>query len=147
MAPRKPIIDSAHDVIIKTLVNDVHFGSPHQVHGLKAGLVVNLTKDWFDGDIPASRTAADILIKLGQVEPADGTSMIQAKKRGEEAQAKANAESQKARASAALSDFDSLPSELRQIVSEYGDDVMLEIVNLFQSGESIADIVRAYQKN
>lgn len=142
---KKPVVDI--DVLIKTLKDDVHIGGPHQTHGYRSGLIINVSQE-FEGDHEAARTAADILIKMGQAEPADGISVVKAKARGQEEMEKARQLGMKKASEANYTEFDDLPPELRQLIRDFqerGDDITSDVAQLLREGNTIPDIVRAYQ--
>jgi len=146
---RKPIVDASPDILIRTLKDDCHIGGPHQTMGYRAGIIVNVTRE-FDGDVEAARKAADILIGLKQAEPADGSSFQQAAKRGKDETEKARIAGIKRVSEANYYEFDDMPPELRQLVRDFqdrGEDITADVAQLLREGNTPPDIVRAYQPN
>lgn len=132
MAPRKQIVDSSPTTRVRFLKNDVHSGEEHRMTGYRLNEVA---------DIP--RHLADILISKQLAAVADDSSAIQAAARGKELEAKAVQAAQKHRASVAQMQFDDLPPEIRALAREFGDDP----VQMYQAGETVEDIVRAYTQH
>lgn len=141
----KPIVDTTPDILIQITKDGTHIGHPEHITGYKAGEIVNLTKEF--GDLKEARRVADLLVGLKVAVPADGGSYAKSKKRGEELVVQAKQAAVKSMATAQMMQFDDLPPELRALCREIdSDSVIGDVIALYQSGEPIPDIVKAYKR-
>jgi len=124
----KPIVDSPNLTAVK-FVREVHSGEEHRTMPYKAGETADLPPD-----------LADILVSTGAAELISGSGAIEAKKRGKKATEAAVQAAQKRAAQSAQMQYDDLPSEIRALAQEHGDDV----IALYQQGETVEAIVKAY---
>ena len=145
---RKPIVDSTPDVLVTTVKDDVHTGHEAETLGYRKGVTINLTQLF--GSAEEARKVADVLINLGQVIPADGSSAIKAKERGKAITEEQRQASRKRTAEIAHVVFDDMPPELRALAREHGDEVTNLYIEHLQPDGTISqadvnEIVRAYQ--
>lgn len=83
---------------------------------------------------------ANVFIDRKLAVPADGASVIEAKKAAVEAVAKIEAAAAKAGAQSRQRSYDDAPKSIRDLVKEFGD----EVISRWEMGEDEADILKDY---
>lgn len=120
-----------HDDMLLKIVFDYEGRGVHDgIGGIwKVGQLARLPND-----------VANVFIDRKLAVPADGASVIEAKKAAAEAVAKMETAQAAAGARSRLRSYDDAPKSIRDLVKEFGD----EVISRWEMGEDEADILKDY---